>query len=309
MGPISSPERKGKPRLYFSRTDTVFRNANLPNPILTGGFFGCNVTGHFICLQKMEGTIHTLFDLSGGTALITGSSQGIGRSLAEALAGAGAHVVLNGRTSETLEQAVRELEASGASVSSSLFDVTDAGAVAEAIEAIEAERPIDILVNNAGIQRRGPLQDFDDDDWRELMSTNVDGIYYASKHVARHMLARGRGKIINIASVQSELARPGIAPYTAAKGAVRNFTRGMCADWAASGLQVNAIAPGYFDTPLNAALVADPEFDAWIRKRTPAGRWGDLKDLHGIAIFLASSASDFVNGQTIYVDGGITTVI
>ncbi|MWV26935.1 SDR family oxidoreductase [Erythrobacter sp. GH3-10] len=241
--------------------------------------------------------------------MITGSSQGIGRSLAEALAGAGAHVVLNGRNPESLSQAARELAETSASVSSAAFDVTDADSVADAVAEIEAERAIDILVNNAGIQRRGPLQDFKDGDWRELMSTNVDGVYYASKHVARHMLVRGRGKVINIASVQSELARPGIAPYTAAKGAVRNFTRGMCADWAASGLQINAIAPGYFDTPLNAALVADPEFDAWIRKRTPAGRWGDLKDLHGIAIFLASSASDFVNGQTIYVDGGITTVI
>ncbi|WP_337189632.1 SDR family oxidoreductase [Aurantiacibacter rhizosphaerae] len=240
---------------------------------------------------------------------MTGSSQGIGRSLAEALAGAGAHVVLNGRNPESLSQAARELAETSASVSSAAFDVTDADSVADAVAEIEAERAIDILVNNAGIQRRGPLQDFKDGDWRELMSTNVDGVYYASKHVARHMLVRGRGKVINIASVQSELARPGIAPYTAAKGAVRNFTRGMCADWAASGLQINAIAPGYFDTPLNAALVADPEFDAWIRKRTPAGRWGDLKDLHGIAIFLASSASDFVNGQTIYVDGGITTVI
>ncbi len=218
-------------------------------------------------------------------------------------------MVLNGRNSESLSQAARELAETGASVSSAAFDVTDADAVADAVAEIEAESAIDILVNNAGIQRRGPLQDFEDGDWRELMSTNVDGVYYASKHVARHMLERGRGKVINIASVQSELARPGIAPYTAAKGAVRNFTRGMCADWAASGLQINAIAPGYFDTPLNAALVADPEFDAWIRKRTPAGRWGDLKDLHGIAIFLASSASDFVNGQTIYVDGGITTVI
>lgn len=229
--------------------------------------------------------------------------------MAEALAGAGAHVVLNGRNPENLDNAVCELAAAGASVSSAAFDVADAEAVADAVAAIETERAIDILVNNAGIQRRSPLQCFEDDDWRDLMSTNVDGVYFTSKHVARHMLERGRGKIISIASVQSELARPGIAPYTAAKGAVRNLTRGMCADWAASGLQINAIAPGYFDTPLNAALVADPEFDAWIRKRTPAGRWGDLKDLHGIVIFLASSASDFVNGQTIYVDGGITTVI
>ena len=218
-------------------------------------------------------------------------------------------MILNGRSRDALEQAAESLRAGGAAVRLAPFDVTDSAAVAAGINEIEAQRPIDILVNNAGIQRRAPLHQFDDEDWRELMATNIDGPYLVGKAVARRMIERGRGKIINIASVQSELARPGIAPYAAAKGAVRNLTRGMCADWAPLGLQINALAPGYFDTPLNAALVADPEFDAWIRKRTPTGRWGKLSDLYGAAIFLASPASDFVNGQTIYIDGGITAVI
>jgi len=218
-------------------------------------------------------------------------------------------VVLNGRNAVALEEAAAAIEADGGSASIACFDVTDPAAIGPAISAIEAERPLDILINNAGIQRRAPLHQFSDDDWRELMATNLDGVYFVSKAVAPAMIARGRGKIVNIASVQSELARPGIAPYTAAKGAIRNLTRGMCADWAPLGLQANAIAPGYFNTPLNSALVADPEFSSWIAKRTPAGRWGNLADLHGIAIFLSSSASDFVNGQTIYVDGGMTAVI
>lgn len=260
-------------------------------------------------MANRRGNIPELFDLTGRSALITGSSRGIGQALAAALAGAGAHVILNGRSEDALNGACQQITDQGGSASLSCFDVTDAASVTAAIAEIERERPIDILINNAGIQRRAPLHEFDDDDWRELMATNVDGVYFVSKAVAPAMIARGRGKIINIASVQSELARPGIAPYTAAKGAVRNFTRGMCADWAPLGLQVNAIAPGYFDTPLNAALVADAEFDKWITGRTPARRWGKLSDLHGIAVFLASSASDFVNGQTIYVDGGLTTVI
>jgi gluconate 5-dehydrogenase len=251
-----------------------------------------------------------LFSLAGRTALVTGASRGIGFAIAQALASAGAALVINGRTQDALDTARDQLRAAGATVETSLFDVTDAGQVNAAIEAIEGNvGPIDILVNNAGIQRRAPLDSFDDGDWRELMSTNLDSVYFVSKAVARQMITRGRGKIINIGSVQCELARPGIAPYTASKGAVKNLTKGMCADWARHGLQINAIAPGYFDTPLNRALVEDPVFDEWLRKRTPAGRWGKLEDLSGIAIFLASGASEFVNGQTIYVDGGIVSVI
>jgi gluconate 5-dehydrogenase len=251
-----------------------------------------------------------LFSLAGRTALITGASRGIGFAIATALADAGARVVINGREPATLEAAAAKLRAGGATVATSRFDVTDAAAVNTGVDGIERDvGAIDILVNNAGIQRRGPLDQFNDEDWRELMACNLDSVYYVSKAVARHMIPRGRGKIINIGSVQCELARPGIAPYTASKGAVRNLTRGMCADWARHGLQINAIGPGYFDTPLNKALVEDPVFDEWLRKRTPAQRWGRMEDLHGAAVFLASDASGFVNGQVLFVDGGITASI
>jgi gluconate 5-dehydrogenase len=254
--------------------------------------------------------IVSLFSLQGRRALITGASRGIGHAIATALAGAGAHVIINGRTSAALAEAATLIRSTGARVDISSFDVTDARQVNAGVDAIEATLgPIDILVNNAGIQRRGALETFDDQDWHDLIACNLDSVYYVSKAVARHMIPRGRGKIINIGSVQCELARPGIAPYTATKGAVRNLTRGMCADWARHGLQINAIGPGYFDTPLNAALVADPVFDEWLCKRTPAGRWGRLEDLHGAAVFLASGASDFINGQVLYVDGGIVAVI
>ncbi|MBT0670208.1 SDR family oxidoreductase [Novosphingobium profundi] len=251
-----------------------------------------------------------LFSLAGRRALVTGSSRGIGFSIAQALGRAGASLVLNARAPDALEEAAQRLRAEGFDVATRTFDVTDPAEVNAAVAAIETEvGAIDILVNNAGIQRRAPLDQFDDGDWRELMATNLDSVYFVSKAVAQAMIARGAGKIINIGSVQCELARPGIAPYTASKGAVKNLTRGMCADWARHGLQVNAIGPGYFATPLNQALVEDPEFDAWLRKRTPAGRWGNLEDLHGAAVFLSSRASDFVNGQTLYVDGGILSVI
>jgi len=251
-----------------------------------------------------------MFSLDGRTALVTGAARGIGFAIAEALGRAGARIVLNGRNQDALDGAAALLRGQGVDVATSLFDVTHQSAVRAAIAAVEQDiGAIDILVNNAGIQRRAPLDRFDDDHWRELMATNLDSVYYVSKAVAPHMIARGRGKIINIGSVQCELARPGIAPYTASKGAVKNLTKGMCADWARHGLQVNAIGPGYFDTPLNKALVEDAVFDAWLCQRTPAGRWGKLEELHGAAVFLASAASDFVNGQTIYVDGGILSVI
>ncbi len=248
-----------------------------------------------------------LFQLHGKCALITGSSQGIGFALARGLAQAGASIVLNGRDAAKLEQAKSDLEGEGFSVSAAAFDVTNHTQVREAIDQLEAQgTSIDILVNNAGMQHRGPLESFEADAFEKLLQTNIASVFHVGQAVARHMIPRSAGKIINIASVQTALARPGIAPYTATKGAVGNLTKGMATDWAKHGLQCNAIAPGYFDTPLNAALVADPEFSAWLEKRTPAGRWGNVEELVGAAIFLSSAASSFVNGHTLYVDGGIT---
>lgn len=247
---------------------------------------------------------YKLFDLSGKRALITGSSQGIGFALAQGLAAAGAQIVLNGRDEAKLEHAAAQI--SGAQTLA--FDVTDHNAARAAVDAFEAQHgAIDILVNNAGMQHRAPLQDFPADMFEKLLQTNIASVFHVGQAVARHMITRGRGRIINIASVQTLLARPGIAPYTATKGAVANLTKGMATDWAPHGLNCNAIAPGYFDTPLNAALVADPEFSAWLAKRTPAGRWGNVEELQGACIFLASDAASFVNGHTLFVDGGITS--
>jgi gluconate 5-dehydrogenase len=250
---------------------------------------------------------YPLFGLEGRLALITGSSQGIGFALAKGLAAHGAAVVINGRDKSKVDAAVAELRALGFSVHGSSFDVTDLAVVKKGVRIIETEiGAIDILVNNAGMQFRAPLEEFPEDKWQQLLQTNISSVFYTGQSVAKHMIKRGRGKIINIASVQSELARPSIAPYTATKGAVRNLTRGMCTDWARYGLQVNAIAPGYFKTPLNQALIDNPDFSSWLEKRTPAGRWGNVEELVGAAVFLASDASSFVNGQVIHIDGGIT---
>ena len=251
-----------------------------------------------------------MFTLAGRRALVTGSGQGIGLALARALGAAGATVVLNGREAGKLEQAAAALREEGITVECAAFDVTDQTAVIAGVARIEAAwGPIDILVNNAGIQRRAPLEDFAAETWREVMRTNLDSVFFVAQAVARFMIPRKAGKIINICSVQSELGRPSIAPYAASKGAVKMLTRGMCADWAKHGLQANGIAPGYFATTMNQALVDDPAFSDWLCKRTPAGRWGRVEELGGAAVFLASSASSFVNGQIIYVDGGMTSVV
>jgi len=251
-----------------------------------------------------------LFNLKGRLALVTGSGQGIGYALAKGLAGHGAKVVLNGRTSEKIEKAVASLGDEGFAAQASVFDVVDPAAVEAEVTRIEKDiGPIDIVVNNAGVQFRKPLEEFPDDKWQMLLQTNVTGVFNVGKAVAKRMITRRRGKIINIASVMSELARPTIAPYTATKGAVRNLTRGMCADWAKYGIQVNAIAPGFFRTELNKALTEDPEFTGWLEKRTPTGRWGEVGELVGAAVFLASDASSFVNGHTLYVDGGLTASV
>jgi gluconate 5-dehydrogenase len=251
-----------------------------------------------------------LFNLAGKRALVTGSSQGIGLAIARGLAEHGASVILNGRERKKLEAAAANMAAVGHEVAVAGFDVTVVDAVRAGVSQIERTNgAIDILVNNAGMQFRTPLEDFPAEKWEELLRTNVSSAFYVAQAVARHMIPRGKGKIINIASVQSELARPGIAPYTATKGAIKNLTRGMCADWAKYGLQVNAIAPGYFKTPLNQALVDNPEFSAWLEKRTPAARWGNVDELIGAAVFLSGDGSSFVNGHTLYVDGGITTCL
>lgn len=248
-----------------------------------------------------------LFALNGRRALITGSSQGIGFALAKGLAEAGAEIVLNGRDTGKLEASAKVLSEAGADVKTLAFDVTDHDGVRAAVDVFEADAgQIDILINNAGMQHRTELEDFPADAFERLLQTNVASVFHVGQAVARHMIGRGAGKIINIASVQTLLARPGIAPYTATKGAVANLTKGMATDWAKHGLQCNAIAPGYFDTPLNAALVADPKFSAWLENRTPAGRWGQVEELVGAAVFLSSGASSFVNGHTLFVDGGIT---
>jgi gluconate 5-dehydrogenase len=250
------------------------------------------------------------FDLSGRRALITGSSAGIGLALAHGLAGAGARIVLNGRDAHKLDAAAARLRQDGAVVDAVAFDASDAAAVAAAVERIETELgAIDILVNNAGMQRRAPLQDFALADWQALMRTNLDSVFIVGQAVARRMIPRGRGKIINICSVQSELGRPNIAPYTASKGAVKMLTKGMAIDWGPHGLQVNGLGPGYFRTELNQALVDNPEFSAWLVGRTPSRRWGDVEDLVGAAVFLASDASRFVNGHILYVDGGVTATL
>jgi gluconate 5-dehydrogenase len=249
------------------------------------------------------------FNLAGRRALITGSSAGIGLALAEALGQAGAEVIINGRSASKVANAVQALRGQRLSAEAAVFDVTDAAAVRNAVEQIEAKGPIDILINNAGMQIRGVLQDYKESDWHTLMRTNLDSVFHVGQTVARAMIARGRGKIINICSVQSELGRPGIAPYTASKGAVKMLTKGMAIDWGPLGLNVNGIGPGYFKTELNQKLVDDPAFSAWLIGRTPSRRWGDLHDLGGAAVFLASDASRFVNGHILYVDGGVTATL
>ena len=250
------------------------------------------------------------FRLNARRALITGSSSGIGLALARALGQAGAALVLNGRQNDKLQAAAQLLRTEGLSVSTAAFDVTDAEAVRQGIDAIEkGVGSIDILVNNAGMQIRGPLHEFADTDWHTLMRTNLDSVYLVGKTVAQKMIPRGCGKIINICSVQSELGRPGIAPYTASKGAVKMLTKGMAIDWGQFGITVNGLGPGYFKTELTEKLVADPAFTGWLVGRTPSRRWGDVEDLGGAAVFLASDASCFVNGHILYVDGGVTATL
>lgn len=248
----------------------------------------------------------SLFSLKGRTALITGSGSGIGYALAEGLAGAGAKVILNGRNEEKLIQAKNQLRKKGFEVSCLAFDVTDLAAVKKAVSEYEKEKgPIDILINNAGINIRGPFEDFKEDDWQQVLDINIRGAMNASQAVGKYMIARKRGKIINICSVQSELGRSTIVPYTVSKGGIKMLTRALCSEWGKYNIQVNGIGPGYFETELTRPLKEDPEFDRWLCNRTPANRWGKTKELVGAAVYLASEAGDFVNGHILYVDGGL----
>jgi gluconate 5-dehydrogenase len=252
----------------------------------------------------------SLFDLTGRTALVTGATSGLGLAIARGLKEAGAAVVVNGRDDARIAAAVAGMGEAGGPAHGARFDVTRGDEVEAGIARIEAEiGPIDILVNNAGIQRRAPLLEVDEAFWNDVMRTNVTGVFLVAQAVARRMVPRGRGKIVNIASLTSEVARKTIAPYVTAKGAVKQLTRAMCVEWAGDNIQVNAIGPGYFVTPLNEALLNDPAFDGWVKARTPAGRWGRPEELVGAAVFLSSAASDFMNGQVLYVDGGLLASI
>ncbi|MEM9565428.1 MAG: glucose 1-dehydrogenase [Actinomycetota bacterium] len=250
------------------------------------------------------------FDLRGRVALVTGSSRGIGLAIAEALGRAGAEVVINGRDGAGLSVAADELRSVGLVVHERTADVTDGEAVDELVDDIEADvGPLEILVNNAGAQQRAPFLEFPVDDFTRLIDLNLVAPFRVAQAAGRAMAVRRRGKIVNIGSVQSKLGRPSIAPYTATKGGLALLTRGLCADLGPLGIQVNCLAPGYFATELTSALVDDPDFSAWVADRTPAGRWGRIDELGGAAVFLASDASSFVNGQVLFVDGGMTAVV
>ncbi|PWC91356.1 gluconate 5-dehydrogenase [Azospirillum sp. TSH100] len=251
----------------------------------------------------------TMFDLSGKTALVTGSARGLGNAIAEGLAEAGAAIILSDINPDTLADAAARARDKGYTVHESAFDVTDEDAVAKAFARFDEQGiSVDILVNNAGIQIRSPLVDFPVSDFRKVIDTNLTSAFLVGREAGRRMVARRAGKIINIGSLTSEQARVTVAPYAAAKGGIRLLTKSMTAEWAEFNVQINAIGPGYIVTEMNKPLIENEEFDGWVKKRTPARRWGNPSDLVGTAVFLASPASDFVNGQLIFVDGGIMAV-
>ncbi|WP_370313601.1 SDR family oxidoreductase [Sagittula sp.] len=253
---------------------------------------------------------HPLFDLTGKTALITGSSRGLGRAFAEGLAQAGARIVLNGVNPERLEAAAQEMRDQGYDVLTAAFDVADEAAIVAAFETLDAEGiDVDILVNNAGIQFRKPMLELETADWRRVLDINLTAAFVVGREAAKRMAKRGRGKVINIGSLTSELARATVAPYTVAKGGIKMLTKAMAAEWGELGIQSNAIGPGYMVTDMNEALLSNPDFDAWVKGRTPMRRWGLPEELAGTCIYLASDASNYVSGQIIYADGGMISVL
>lgn len=252
----------------------------------------------------------SLFDLTGRTALVTGSSRGLGRAFAEGLAAAGARVILNGQNPDRLEAAAAEMRADGRDVLTCAFDVASEEDIQAAFRQLDADGiEVDILVNNAGIQFRKPMLDLDTADWRRVIEINLTSAFIIGREAARRMAPRGRGKIINIGSLTSELARATVAPYTVAKGGIKMLTKAMAAEWGEKGIQANAIGPGYMVTDMNEALLANADFDAWVKARTPMRRWGLPQELAGTAIYLASDASNYVSGQIIYADGGMISVL
>ncbi len=251
-----------------------------------------------------------LFNLHGKTALVTGSSRGLGFAIAQGLADAGAKVILNGVDEERLNSAIGNMKGDGHNVEGIAFTVTDEAAVAAAFHELdERDIQIDILVNNAGIQFRKPMLELQTTDWQRVIDTNLTSAFVVGREAATRMVTRKQGKIINIGSLTSELARATVAPYTVAKGGIKMLTKAMAAEWGELGIQANAIGPGYMATDMNAALISDEKFDAWVKARTPARRWGQPDELAGTAVYLASQASDYVNGQIIYVDGGMLSVL
>jgi gluconate 5-dehydrogenase len=247
------------------------------------------------------------FDLSSRIAFVSGSYRGLGLAIAEGLAEHGATVVLNGRNADGVAAAVARLKQRKLAAAGYAFDVTDEAAVKEKIARIEREvGPIDIVVNSAGISPRQPAVDFKTEDYHAVLRTNIDGVFFVSREAARGMIARRRGKVISLGSIAGQMSRPKLAPYSASKGAVHQLTKGLAVEWAPHNIQVNAIAPGLIRSDLTEVLRDDPAFVAWSESRIPAGRWGKPADIAGAAIFLASSAADYVTGHILVVDGGWT---
>jgi len=252
-----------------------------------------------------------LFDLTGKNALVTGGTHGIGMALATGLAEAGATIIVNDIFPEKLEEAKAEYARNGIKVHTYVLNVTDEEAVEKTIPIIEEEvGPIDILINNAGIIMRVPILEMKAADYSRVLDIDLTGPFIMGKAVAKGMIARGHGKIINMCSMMSELGRNTVSAYASAKGGLKMLTRSMATEWARHNIQINGIGPGYIATSQTEAIRVDGHpFNDFIIHRTPAGRWGDPEDLAGTAVFLASKASDFVNGHVVYVDGGILATI